>query len=174
MKKIIFALMIGFVCFNIGLAQSSKVTAQEKNDLFQLILKNDKKISENVNNADTDKMAKAMSVEKIDLNKDGQAEYIVVMDNGERNTPLLVYQKTAGEYKLLLRSFGQMLTQLKTSTKKFRDLRGEGSNSSSERGFDIFKFDGDKYQATKCYTETYQGNGKKVKTTITKCEEPYM
>lgn len=149
-----------------NLAQSSKkVTTQEKKDLFQLILKNDKEVSEHISEPHwgADKAAKGMSVEKTDLNNDGQPEYIVAMENvftcgALANCPDFVYRKTGSEYQLLLRTFGRELSWEKTSTNKFLDLRSEGGNTAADGSFTIYKFDGSKYQANKCFNRIYATN----------------
>jgi len=181
MKKIILALMAVFACFSIGMAQSGKkATAQEKKDLFQLISKNDAMIVEGIKDGGlkADNLAKEMSVKKIDLNKDGQPEYIVVIENGylcgaHGNCTNRVYRKTGSEYQQLLAENGEILTLEKTSTNNFRDLRLEGSNTAFESSGTVYKFDGKTYKAIECYTVTSDGNGKKgkMKKTLYKCSE---
>lgn len=178
MTKYVFAFLIVFVCFNAGLAQTGKqATAQEKKELFQLILKNDNEIKEAVSGGTVAKqLAKDMTIEKIDLNKDGQPEYIVVILDGGicgalGNCPDWVYQKSGGGYQLLLRTFGRTLSPEKTSTDKFRDLRSEGGDSATEGSFTIYKFGGEKYQANGCFTRIYATKGKKEKIVSIKCEE---
>jgi hypothetical protein len=173
--------MIVFGCFNMGLAQSGRqATKQEKKDIFQLILKNDKQVSEYLNNPDTqikaDEYAQGMTVKKIDLNKDGHPEYIVAIKDGFlcgalANCPNWVYRKTGSEYQLLLRTFGRDLLLEKTSSNKFRDLRSEGGNTAFEGSFVNYKFDDNKYLAKGCYTRTYATKGKKEKINAIKCDE---
>jgi hypothetical protein len=177
MKKIILALMVVFACFSIGLAQSGKkATAQEKKDLFQLVSKNDAMIADTIKDGTLKaaNLAKGMSVKKIDLNKDGQPEYIVVIENvylcgAHGNCTNRVYRKTGSKYQELLAENGEMLTFEKTSTNKFRDLRLEGSNTAFESSGRVFKFDGNTYKASECYTVTSDGTGKKGKKTVFNC-----
>ena len=181
MKKFILALMFVLGCFSIGLAQSGKkATAQEKKDLFQLISKNDAMIVEGIRDGGlvAANLAKEMTVKKIDLNKDGQPEYIVVIENGylcgaHGNCTNRVYRKTGSEYQQLLAENGEILTLEKTSTNNFRDLRLEGSNTAFESSGTVYKFDGKTYKAIECYTVTSDGNGKKgkMKKTLYKCSE---
>ena len=101
MRKITLALMLVFGCCGLGLAQKGKqATAQEKNDIFQLILK-DKNVSEAM--ADMEggekELAKSLSVEKKDFNQDGQPEYLATLENGfmcgaHANCPHWIYRKT--------------------------------------------------------------------------------
>lgn len=179
MKKLMLALMVVFACFGIDMAQSGKkATAQEKKDLFQLISKNDAMIVDGIKDGGlvADNLAKAMIVKKIDLNKDGQPEYIVIIEDtylcgAHGNCPNYVYRKTGGEYQLLVVANGETLTLEKTSTNKFRDLRSEGSNSAYESSGTIFKFDGNTYKESECYTITYSEKDKKGKKTGMKCPE---
>jgi len=181
MKKSVLALMLVLGCCGIGFAQKSKqATAQEKKDLFQLILKD-----KNVREALTDleggeleggekELAKSFSVEKKDLNKDAQPEYLATLDNGflcgaHANCPRWVFRKTGNGYRLLLTTAGEDLTTQKTLSNKFFDLRSEGSNSAVEYSYSIYKFDGSEYQKTDCFT--VNNEKKKPKTTRVQCQE---
>ncbi|HEX8708214.1 MAG TPA: hypothetical protein VF723_08235 [Pyrinomonadaceae bacterium] len=157
-------------------AQGKKATAQEKKELSQLIMK-DKQVEED--GVSTDAVAKGITVKKIDLNKDGQPEFIVSLQEGglcgaHANCPNWVFRKTGSEYQLLLRTFGRDLLLQKTSTNKFRDLRSEGGDTAFEGSFVNYKFDGNEYQAKGCYTRTYATKGKKEKIVPFKCEERLM
>lgn len=167
-----------FLTCSANFAQTGKqATANEKNELFQLILKNDEEIRQAVEGGTVAKqLAKDMSVEKIDLNQDGKPEYFVVIRDGGicgalGNCPDWVYQKNGSEYQLLLRTFGRELSLEKTSTSAFRDLRSEGGDSASEGSFTIYKFSGDKYKANGCFTRIYATKRKKEKVIAIKCEE---
>lgn len=181
MTRFMLALMTVFVCFNLGLAQSNgQATAQEKKELSQLILK-DKEVQENIKDGlSPDAVAQAVIVKKIDLNKDSQPEYIVVLKEvvplgslcgALANCPNWVYRKTGSEYQLLLRTRGRELVLEKTSTNEFTDLRSEGGDTALEGSFVNYKFDGNKYQAKGCYTRTYATKTQKEKITPIKCEE---
>jgi hypothetical protein len=170
------AFIFTFSC--IGFAQTSKkATDQEKKELFQLISKSDDEIKQAVTGGTSPKnLARDMSVEKTDLNKDGNPEYIVVIRDGGicgalGNCPDWVYQKSDGEYKLLLRTFGRELLLEKTSTNKFRDLRSEGGDSATESSFTIYKFGSEKYRADGCFTRIYATKGKKERIVAQKCSE---
>lgn len=168
--------MIVFGCFGVGLAQKGKqATAQEKKDLFQLILK-DKDVSEALPDIEggEKELAKSIFVEKKDLNKDGQPEYFATLDNAfmcgaHANCPHWVFRKTSGGYQLLLAAAGQQLTTQKTLSNKFFDLCSDGSDSAYETSYSIYKFDGSKYKATDCFTVNHEK--KKPKTTRVQCQE---
>lgn len=169
-------LTVIFACFGHSTAQS--VTAREKKDLFQLISTNDERVVNAIRDdgVAAGKLAKEISVKKMDLNRDGRAEYLVVLDDlvlcgAHANCPNWVYGKTGSEYTLLLATAGQTLTLEKTSTGKYRDLRSSGSDSATESSFTIYKFDAGKYQAKECFTRVYEKKGKKYKTITRTCEE---
>lgn len=176
MKKIILALMFVFVCSGLGLAQKGrKATAQEKKDLFQLILK-DKSVSESLPDMGISEkeLSKFLIVEKKDLNKDGKMEYLATLDNAymcgaHANCPHWVFRKTGDSYKLLLAAAGQLLTPQKNLSNKFFDLRSDGSSSAVESSYEIYKFDGKEYKATDCFTVDH--SQKKPKTTRVQCQE---
>ncbi|MDT4954715.1 MAG: hypothetical protein QOJ02_2853 [Acidobacteriota bacterium] len=171
--------LIGFAGFNLVSAQTGKqATVKEKAALTQLVLQ-DKEVKEAMTGEgglSVDDITKGIIVKKIDLNKDGQPEYLVTLEVGyfcgaHANCPDWVYRKTGGEYQLLLRTFGQQLLLQRTSTNSFRDLRSEGASSAFETDFSIYKFDGNKYQAKACYSRIYSAQGRKPKITRIKCEE---
>ena len=171
--------LIGLACFNLVSAQTGKqATVKEKAALTQLVLQ-DKEVKEDMTGEGGPSVAaitQGVIVKKIDLNKDGQPEYLVTLEEGHlcgahANCPAWVYRKTGGEYQLLLRTFGQQLLLEKASTGGFRDLRTEGASSAFETDFSIYKFDGNKYQAKACYSRTYSGKGRKPKIAPIKCEE---
>ncbi len=176
MTKILLAVMTLFVCFSIGGAQTGKkATAQEKKDLFQLVLK-DKSVSDALPDLEggEKKLAESFLVEKKDLNKDGRAEYFATLENGffcgaHGNCPRWVYSKTGGNFTLLLTTAGQKLTTQKTISNKFFDLRSDGSSSAFETAYDIYKFDGSEYKAKDCFTVDHRG--KKPKRTRIACGE---
>lgn len=171
--------LIGFACFNMVSAQTGKQAAvKEKAALIQLVLQ-DKEVQEartGEGGLSVAAITKGIIVKKIDLNKDGQPEYLVTLEEehlcgAHANCPAWVYRKTGGEYQLLLRTFGQQLLLERTSTNSFRDLRSEGASSAFETDFSIYKFDGNKYQAKACYSRTYSAKGRKPKIAPIKCEE---
>lgn len=171
--------LIGFACFNMVSAQTGKQAAVKVDAaLIQLVLQ-DKEVQEAMTGdagLSVDDITKGIMVKKIDLNKDGQPEYLVTLEEehlcgAHANCPAWVYRKTGGEYQLLLRTFGQQLLLERASTNSFRDLRSEGSSSAFETDFSIYKFDGNKYLAKACYSRTYSAKGRKPKIAPIKCQE---
>ena len=117
-----------------------------------------------------------MTVKKIDLNIDGKPEYMVEL-SGEKfcgiagNCLNWIYGKNGRQYNLLLSTNTRSLTLEKTSTRKFRDLRTEDRGDLGTYNIAIYKIDGDKYEAKKCFDNVYVKKGKKWKTVPTVCRE---
>lgn len=176
MKKIAIVLVFVLACCSIGFAQKTKqATAQEKKDIFQLILKD-----ENVSQALPDlqggekALAKSLSIEKRDLNRDGKSEFLATLESeflcgAHANCPRWVFRKTGDGYQLLLTTAGQTLSTQKTLSNKFFDLRSDGSDSAFETSYSVFKFDGNQYKATDCFTVDHEQ--KKPRTTRVQCQE---
>ena len=168
--------VIGFAGFNPVSAQTGKQAAvKEKAALTQLVLL-DKEVQEAMTgdgSTSVGDMTEGVTVKKIDLNKDGQSEYLATLSpflcGVTGNCLTWVYRKTGDEYRLLLRTSGRDLLLEKTSTGGFRDLRMEAGHSADKQDFSIYKFDGNKYLARACYTQTYSGKGRKPKITRWKC-----
>lgn len=135
----------------------SEASELEKQEIFRLI-KSDGQISEFLKDLseDAEKLARSLSVGKTDLNSDGQPEFIAVMEEGVlcgalANCPHWIYSKKDGNGYILLRQARARTIKLeKTSTSGYRDLRAEGGNTATTNTYVIFKFDGGKYQPSKC------------------------
>ena len=175
--KLIFALLLVVFSVSISVAQRNRLaSSQEKTVLFQLISKNDDEIKQALSDGSKAASLKStMSVEKKDLNNDGQPEYFVVIKDGgmcgaHANCPDWVYRKNGAQYQLLLRTFGQELTLEKQATNGFADLRSLGSDSATEGSFTIYKFNGDKYRADSCFTRIYGTGKKKDRIVPQKCD----
>jgi hypothetical protein len=170
--------LIGFVYLRPVSAQTGqRATAREKAAIAQLVLQ-DKDVKQDVSDfgISTESVTRGITVKKIDLNQDGQPEYMVTLEEGHlcgahANCPNWVYRKVGGEYQLLLGTSGQQLLLERTSTNGFRDLRTEGASSAFETDFSIYKFDGNRYQAKACYSRIYSAKGRKPKVAPIKCEE---
>jgi hypothetical protein len=170
--------LIGFAGFNLVSAQTGKqATVKEKAALAQLVLQ-DKEVQEAMTGdggPSVGDITEGVTVKKIDLNKDGQPEYLATLGpflcGTTGNCLTWVYRKTGDEYKLLLRTSGRQLLLEKSSTGGFRDLRMEAGHSADKQDFSIYKFDGNKYLARVCYSQTYSGKGRKPKITRWKCED---
>ena len=161
---------------------NAAVTAKEKQEIFKLI-KSDAQVVEYFYNLlkenkpkEEANLTRSLTVKKMDLNADGQPEYVAVLNDvyfcgAHGNCPTWVYRKTGGEYNLLLSTGGQTLKLEKTSTEKFRDLRSSGSSSASEYNWTIYKFDGTTYKSDMCYSSVYTEGKKKPTVTSEKCKE---
>jgi hypothetical protein len=168
---------VGFARPKMAPAADNQATAQVKTELSQLIVKDDKEVREAITEGlSTDALAKSLTVKTADLNKDGQAEYIVVSADSSlcgalANCPNWVYRKTGSGYQLLLRTRGRELIVEKTLTHKFLNLRSVGGDTAFEGSFFKYKFDGNKYHAKACFTRTYATRKHKEKITPFKCDE---
>ena len=143
----------------------TQATTQEKDEIFQLVKKNDNEIE--------DRMLKSFTVRKMDLNSDGQPEYVAVLEDETicgnlGNCPQSIYDKKGGEYNLLLETRARVIRLEKNSTKGYLDLRTELGNGASSSFYYIYKFDDKKYQARKCVEVTYDP---KEKETPIDCNE---
>jgi hypothetical protein len=177
MIKTICSFILVFLLFGIGMAQSRlKVTAQERKEIFQMIVANDAEIKQEIeqNGAVIADLEAGMKVEKSDINGDRQPEYFVEIYSGGlcgalANCPDWVYQKNGNSYRLLLRTFGRELTAARTSTNNYRDLRSTGGDTAERDAFSIYKFDGTKYRAKNCYSRIFANGTKTEKIIPIKC-----
>jgi hypothetical protein len=172
MTKFIFVLVIMTACFGVGFGQSGKqATAQEKKDLFAMV-QGDKNLAERAkmfDMADADLM-KMMKVTKMDLNKDGKSEYMVVVDDGRicgalANCPSWIYASNGSGYKLLLSDTASRgLSMVTTSTAGYRDIESTSGDTAILSHRIVYKYDGSMYQANKCY-DIKKGRSVSVKCT---------
>lgn len=174
--KISLALLFALVCIVPGSSQRrNQASLEEKRELLRLIVKDDKEVGEMLDDIGGYEGAlKLTHVRKLDLNRDGQPEYLVELEEGHLcgalgNCPDWVYRKTGEGYELLLRTRGRQLLLEKTSAGGYRDLRSEAGDTAWQGDFAIYQYDGKKYRANRCYLRKY--TGKRVKITPTKCQE---
>lgn len=178
--------MAAALCFNPGSAQTrGGATAREKEALFRLIRRDKefvKLLAEFANSpAETEELARSsaqtMDVKKVDLNGDGQPEYIAEV-GGEggifcgalANCPRWIYRRTRGGFERIGYDDGsRRLTPRKTSTRGYRDLRALAGSTAIEDAIVIYKYDGSEYRAADCFTRDHSGPRVKVKRF--KCEE---
>jgi hypothetical protein len=81
--KIVMLTALVLALGSVGFTQSTttEVTAQEKKEFSDLILKDDKEVREAVKDGlSADEVAQSIAVKNMDLNKDGQPEYVVVSE----------------------------------------------------------------------------------------------
>ena len=92
-----------------------------------------------------------MSVEEVDLNRDGVTEYQVELSGpcvcGMVNCTIYMYRQTPAGYESILEdAAGFGLQLLKTSTRGYTDLRVDARDSAAAQAQTIFKFDGTRYR----------------------------
>lgn len=94
-----------------------------------------------------------ISIQAIDLNRDGQPEIFVEpssgCDCGARNCPLWIYRQTAAGYSLFLESNGMGIGVERTQTKGYRDISIESAATAFTRFLTFYKFDGKEYREHK-------------------------
>lgn len=92
-----------------------------------------------------------ISVEEVDLNRDGVPEYDVELSGpcvcGMVNCTIYVYRQTPNGYEQILEdAAGFGLQLLKTSTRGYTDLRVDARDSAAAEIQTIYKFDGNRYR----------------------------
>src|SRR5215217_275715 len=95
-----------------------------------------------------------MTIEELDLNRDGVNEYQVEMSGpcscGMVNCSIYIYSKTAQGFESILDdAAGLGVELLKTSTNGYRDLRVTARDTAATQGETTYKFDGKQYQEAK-------------------------
>jgi hypothetical protein len=184
--KFTLALVAAALCFNSGAAQSrNRATAGEKEALFRLIRRDKDFVALLAqfagSPAETEELARSsaqtMSVTKVDLNGDGQPEYIAEVGGRDgvfcgalANCPRWIFRKTRGGFERIGFDGGsRSLTPRKTTTRGYRDLRAVAGDTAVEDAVFIYKYDGREYRATDCFTRDW--SGPRVKLRRVKCEE---
>lgn len=149
----------------------NQATAQEQRELLQLIATGNEDVEAAINDlGGTADAINQLQVRKLDLNGDGQPEYIVVLEHGGlcgalANCPGWVYRKTGDRYELLLRTRGRELLLQQASTNGYRDLRSEGGDTATRSSYAIYQFDGSRYRARQCFSRESSG-GREVERPI--------
>ena len=92
-----------------------------------------------------------MSVEEVDLNRDGVSEYEVELSGscacGMVNCSIFLYRQTPGGFELILDgAAGFGFEVLKTSTNGYFDLRVTARNNAATQDRTTYKFDGKQYR----------------------------
>jgi hypothetical protein len=107
-----------------------------------------------------------LCAEPIALSRTGKPGLLIHMADVENSFggmysyPVLVYERTAKGYELLLEEeagYLSPITALKTFTNGYRDIRTQNHSSAAEHEITIYKFDGRRYRPRVCITETYVG-----------------
>jgi hypothetical protein len=95
-----------------------------------------------------------MTIEKVDLNRDGVNEYQVEMSGpcacGMVNCSIYMYRKTEQGFDAILDdAAGLGVEVLKTSSNGYRDLRVTARDTAATQGETVYKFDGKRYRDAK-------------------------
>ena len=154
-SKSFMALVIS--CLVGGVAVSQTHERESKKDvrskLFKQVLADYSDIRECVEKEEggTRTAEENMSVEEVDLNRDGVTEYQVELSGpcacGMVNCSIYVYRQTPAGYEAILEdAAGFGLQLLKTSTRGYTDLRVDARDSAAAQSQTIYKFDGTRYR----------------------------
>jgi hypothetical protein len=104
-------------------------------------------------------LAKYLTAELIDLNRDGTSELIVRGINeicGATNCYTWIYRKVGNSYQMLLYAgFIQQIELKRTFTRGYRDIIASMHGSAWDSDLTLYKFDGKQYRQVGCYTSTY-------------------
>lgn len=92
-----------------------------------------------------------MSVEEVDLNRDGVSEYQVELSGpcvcGMVNCSIYLYRQSAAGYESILEdAAGLGLELLKTSSKGYTDVRVDARDNAATQSQTVYKFDGTRYR----------------------------
>ena len=95
-----------------------------------------------------------MTIEEVDLNRDGVNEYQVEMSGpcacGMVNCSIYVYRKAGQGFETILDdAAGFGMEVLKTVTNGYRDLRVTARDTAATQGETVYKFDGKRYRDVK-------------------------
>ena len=180
MENLIVLLVVFSICILSGNAQSRRrkpnampkpsIAGNVPQPLIKQLINDDETVrrcvKERYERGET-QLSEYLSLRKVDLNGDGQPEFIIQGDDdgieclrGNRNAPAWVYTRVAQGYKLLLKGANDF-TPLRTSTNGWRDLKSESGGGAFTKYATIFKFDNRQYRAKKCaeYRAVQVGNG---------------
>ncbi len=106
-----------------------------------------------------------MTVEELDLNRDGVKEYEVQLSGicacGAHNCTIYLYRRSGQGFESILEGAGGLgIEVLKTSTNGYRDIQIDSHNNAATEGSTVYKFDGKQYRESRS-TIVQLGNGRK-------------
>ena len=92
-----------------------------------------------------------MTVEELDLNRDGVKEYEVQLSGmcacGAHNCTIYLYRRSGQGFESILESAsGLGIELLRTSTNGYRDIQINAHNNAATEGRTVYKFDGTQYK----------------------------
>ena len=168
MKQLAFCFLLILLFAAHGLAQAR--TSKVPSGLVNQLIRDNSSVSECIRKyrGGKSELLTYLTLRTVDLNKDGQVEYIVQGDDnveeclrGNRVSSVWLYRKTKNGFELML-SGGNDFTPLKTYTNGYRDLKEPIGGGAFELYTTIYKFDGNSYQRSQCleYQAVEGRNGK--------------
>lgn len=147
-----FTFLMSFFQFNYAQIVSKELVKQ--------IIEDSKDVSDYVKNSkmSISEVIKELKASKVDLNSDGNPEYIVFGLICGQNCSHWIYQKDGSKFiQIPFEGWSSYLSLdlLKTKTKGYRDLLGTIFLNCCEEGLETYKFNGFKYVISKCLVKTY-------------------
>jgi hypothetical protein len=138
-----------------------KIPSREKQAIAAAVIRQLRPVAADLEIQSPDHLKKAAldtRVKLIDLNHDGTPEVIAqsIADcSPTGNCSLWVFQKTRGNYKLLLEGFGQTFTIQKTSTRGYRDIVVAAHSSAAVSGLTNYRYRDGAYHEAGCYSASW-------------------
>lgn len=160
MKNLIFhlsriALVLLLVSALTPAAQKREASKEVRGKLFKQVMADYAELRDCVTKEEGGARAaeEGTTVEEVDLNRDGVAEYEVQLSSpcvcGMVNCTIYLYREHAGRYEALLEgAAGLGVELLKTSSNGYVDLLIEARETAATRSETTYKFDGKQYRET--------------------------
>ena len=155
------AILIATLFLSISSAEAQRrraVSKDMRSKLFKQVLADFKDIRECLTEDNSMREAEEnMSVEEVDLNRDGVAEYEVQMAGacacGMVNCSIYLYRSTLTGFESLLdEAAGFELELLKTSSNGYVDVQVNARDSAATQSRTTYKFDGKQYREARSLT----------------------
>jgi hypothetical protein len=145
-------MVLVITCLVCGLAVS-QTKKDVRSKLFKQVLADYPDVRECVEKEEggTRTAEENMSVEEVDLNRDGVTEYQVELSGpcvcGMVNCSIYLYRQSPDGYKVILEdAAGFGLQLLKTATMGYTDVRVDARDSAAAQSQTVYKFDGTRYR----------------------------
>lgn len=151
-----------FVCFIFLLgvfpvfAQNREASKEVRSKLFKQVMADVGELRECITQEEGGARAaeEGTTVEEVDLNRDGVAEYKVELSSpcacGMVNCSIYLYRQSVTGYELILDgAAGLGLEVLKTSSNGYGDVRVEARDTAATRSTTTYKFDGKQYRESR-------------------------
>ncbi len=139
--------------FSFAIETRSQSKKEVRSKLFKQVLVDDPDVRECAEKEEggTRAAEENMSVEEVDLNRDGVSEYEVELSGpcacGMVNCSIFLYRQTASGYELILEdASGFGLKLLRTSSNGYTDVQVDARDSAAAQSQTVYKFDGKRYR----------------------------